>query len=130
MYFKVEKHRPVLECLLPFAHVLLVGKDFALLQGARDCVESCKIISTKVQPGTVVITAWGDQGAAYCVALSDPNDVQVMKQDAYVPDKIIDSLGRFVHIPQTKNKRLLTKTKSVICHSFVCDKVLFCLQRI
>ncbi|ODN00024.1 Ketohexokinase [Orchesella cincta] len=90
---EVEKHREALGCLLPLADVVLVGKDFAMLQGAKDCMEAARIISTKVQPGTVVVCPWGDQGASYCIARSNPADVDVKKQDAYVPDKIIDSLG-------------------------------------
>lgn len=90
----MEKHRASLEALLPLADVVLVGKDFAMLQGAQDCIEAAKIISSKVTPGTVVICAWGDQGATYCVATANSSDLSVMKQDAYIPDKIIDSLGR------------------------------------
>ncbi|CAL8107687.1 unnamed protein product [Orchesella dallaii] len=90
---EVEKHRESLAVLLPLADVVLVGKDFAMLQGAKDCIEAAKIISTKVEPGTVVVCPWGDQGASYCIARSNPADVDVKKQDAYVPDKIIDSLG-------------------------------------
>ncbi len=70
LLFQVEKHRASLECLLPFADVLFVGKDFAMLQGAKDCIDAAKLISSKVKPGTVIICPWGDQGASYCVATS------------------------------------------------------------
>lgn len=83
-----------MECLLPLADVVLVGKDFAMLQGAKDCMEAAKIISRKVAPGTVVVCPWGDQGASYCIATSaDDSEPCIYKQDAFVPEKIIDSLG-------------------------------------
>jgi hypothetical protein len=92
---KVEKRRDTLAELLPLAHIVFVGKDFALLQGARDCMEACKIMQEKVQPGTLIICPWGEQGASYCV-LSPPEDkTSIIKIDAVTPKKIIDSLGEF-----------------------------------
>lgn len=73
-----------------------MGKDFAMLQGAKDCIEAAEVISKKVKPGTVIICPWGDQGASYCVATPDPKDLHVMKQNAYVADRIIDSLGKLI----------------------------------
>jgi len=72
-----------------------VGKDYALLQGAKDCLEAAKIISEKVKPGTLIVCPWGDQGAAYCVSDGGSDDSDVKKVDAFFQAKIIDSLGTF-----------------------------------
>ncbi|ODN00030.1 Ketohexokinase [Orchesella cincta] len=90
---EVELHIENLDNLLPLADVVLVGKDFAKVQGARDAIEAARIMSQKVLPGTVVICPWGDQGASYCVTSEDPNKTEITTQEAYVCDNVVDSLG-------------------------------------
>lgn len=79
--------------MLPLADVVIVGKDFAKQHGAKNSKEAAKIVLQRVEPGTVVVCPWGEEGASYCIATETLEDVEIHKQNAYVPDEIVDSLG-------------------------------------
>jgi hypothetical protein len=78
-------------------HVIFVGRDFATWKGANNCKDAVKLFQTKVQPGTLIICPWGDDGAAFGIGgvdnSVDVGDKEVTKIDAFPPIKIIDSLG-------------------------------------
>lgn len=92
--FQVEKCRESLTPLISLAHVVFVGKDFASWKGAKNCQEGVALFMKNVAEGSLVICAWGEDGAAYGIkgGSSSRGDV-VVKVDAFPQEKIIDSLG-------------------------------------
>lgn len=84
-----------LEIMLPLADVVIVGKDFAKENGAKNSIEAAQTILNKVEPGTVVVCPWGDEGASFCTVPSNIQDVEIHTQSPYVPSsEIVDSLGK------------------------------------
>ncbi|CAL8110063.1 unnamed protein product [Orchesella dallaii] len=90
---EVELHIENLDKMLPLADVVLVGKDYAKLQGATNGSEAAELMSKRVLPGTVVICPWGDQGASYCVTSVDPKKTDIITQPVYLCENVVDSLG-------------------------------------
>lgn len=95
---KVELHIDNLDIMLPLVDIVLVGKDYARYLGALNCTEAAEKICTRVEPGTICVCAWGEQGASYCVATSSPENLDIKTQSAYVPKQIVDSLGMCMDI--------------------------------
>lgn len=94
MYEQVELPIDNLEIMLPLADVVIVGKDYAKHYGAKNSTEAAEIMLKRVEPGTVIICPWGDHGASYCTVISsNPDEVKIHKQNAYLSDKMVDSLG-------------------------------------
>ena len=84
---EVEKSRPGIERLFPFANLLLFSRHYALEQGFKSAKELLNHIRKSV-PQTMLVCAWGEEGA------SGMDEKNIIIHAPSVPqEKIIDSLG-------------------------------------
>lgn len=84
---EIEKYRPHIERLFPYASLLLYGRGFAQHQGYTTAVSFLKAIRSQV-PAIPLVCAWGEAGA---YALDENNNL--LHSPAYPPAQIVDTLG-------------------------------------
>ncbi|XP_001599395.1 ketohexokinase [Nasonia vitripennis] len=85
---ELEKMRPELLDLLPYADVAFVSKDFAECRGYVNMSETLKNVSQDAKTGATIFSAWGDRGA-----MARAPDGSIVQSPAFPPHKIIDTLG-------------------------------------
>lgn len=85
---ELEKPRESLLLLLDKADVVFTSKDFGKFLGFSSPSETIKSLRTKCKVGATVICAWGVQGAD---GVGPEN--KVTHSDAYIPEKVTDTLG-------------------------------------
>lgn len=85
---ELEKTRPSISELLPFADVVMVSKDYAIFCGYQSAQEAVIGLRAKVKPGAVVTCTWGDKGAA-----ASNHERNVWFCPAVPPAKVVDTLG-------------------------------------
>ncbi|KAJ8684464.1 hypothetical protein QAD02_020256 [Eretmocerus hayati] len=85
---EMEKMRPEILDLLPYADVAFISKDFAESKGCINMSETIRNMSQDVKSGATVVSAWADRGA-----MARAPDGSVVQSPAFPPQQIIDTLG-------------------------------------
>ncbi|KAG7207724.1 hypothetical protein KM043_009340 [Ampulex compressa] len=85
---ELERPKPELLDLLPYADVAFISKEFAQSRGYDNMSETLRNISEGSKSGATVICAWGDRGA-----MARTPDNIIVQSPAFPPHKIVDSLG-------------------------------------
>ncbi|CAG0916043.1 unnamed protein product [Notodromas monacha] len=84
---ELEKPRPELLQLIEFADVLFVSKEFAAFNNCPDMTSAVKHFKQLAKESTIVVCAWGDEGAALL------EHEEVLASPAYPPPVVVDTLG-------------------------------------
>ncbi|XP_014208146.1 ketohexokinase-like [Copidosoma floridanum] len=85
---ELEKTRPELLDLLPYADVAFVSKDFSQSRGYTNMRETLNNFSQESKTGATIFSAWADRGA-----MARAPDGTIVQSPAFPPYKIIDTLG-------------------------------------
>jgi ketohexokinase len=83
---EIEKHRENIEQLLEIADYIIFSKYYAIQAGFISPQQLIKRMNEQF-PQKTLICAWGDKGAIAC------KDNQIFHQAAFIPVKVIDTLG-------------------------------------
>ncbi len=84
---EVEKERPGMDELMPFADLLLFSRDYAERQGAMDGAAFLRQVAATGIHALLTCT-WGENGA-----FAQDRDGQTFQTPAYRPEQVIDTLG-------------------------------------
>lgn len=85
---ELERPKPELLDLLPYADVAFIAKDFANSRDLDNMSDTLRNISEEAKTGATLICAWGDRGA-----MARTPDGVIVQSPAFPPPKIVDSLG-------------------------------------
>jgi len=83
---EIEKERKDFNQLFPLADILMISKPFALNRGFHSAIE-CLHHFTKHYPHALISCSWGEQGAWLI------QNNTIFHSPAFIPDKIIDTIG-------------------------------------
>ncbi|XP_015602710.1 ketohexokinase-like [Cephus cinctus] len=85
---ELEKPKPELVDLLPYADVAFIARDFAHSKGFDNMSETLRNIGEEAKSGATIICAWSEWGA-----MGRTPDSMIVQSPSFPPNQIIDTLG-------------------------------------